>query len=758
MRAELVSLKDSIATKLLKVVFSFYLLLSVTITVAHIAAEYEHTRNLVFQELEILEQTFQPSLEQALWEMNNNQLQSTLTGIVKLPNVVGIEVVNPEGRYLGEMGEGLHLYELAPTNYTDKNQSDTFSTSGLFWNTFQVNHMRGDRSFLVGIVTIYSSRNIVIDKLKFSAIILIISAIIKIIGFWILFLLISRSLLSKPLAELTRATEQLQLDNLENVKIDVNTKGNNELKILGNAFSGMIQNLLQTRSELYKNRQLLEIRVAQRTAELKIAKEKAESASQAKSRFLANMSHELRTPLNSILGFSRLMTHERNLNSGQIKTLKIINRSGEHLLNLINNVLNISKIEAGRVELEASPLDLRQFSQELASLMSARAREKGLDFTLEQSPDLPRHISVDEGKLRQIMINLIGNAIKYTAQGSVTVKIDFSPACLENRGNEAVSGTPSQFNLRFVIIDTGPGIRPEDRERIFAPFVQLENRPSAKNGIGLGLALCRQYADLMGGTIQVAGEPGKGSLFHVEIPVTELPSEDIPVETQRGRVIGLAEGQPRYRLLIAEDQPENRLLLRKLLEPFGFDLREAVNGQETVALFDQWRPHLIWMDIRMPVMNGLEATRQIRKIDAGTQTRIIAVTAHALEAEKREILAAGCDDFIRKPYRDSDIHDTLARYLGVHFVYEQEPPSADSALPQDPAILAGLSAALLKELEQVIVRLDVGAVNRAIEAIRAHYPSKADALGAMARDLQFGRILRMIRAASGGTSPDTRHV
>jgi PAS domain S-box-containing protein len=893
MRAKLVSLKDSIATRLLKVVFSFYLILAVTVTVAHIAAEYVHTRNLVFQELEILEQTFQPPLEQALWEMNYNQLQSTLTGIMQLPNVVGIEIVNPEGKYLGEMGEVLHLSDLASTNNTDKNQSDSYSSSGLFWKTFQVHHMRGDRSFLVGVVTIYSSRNIVIDKLKFSVIILIVNATIKIIGFWILFLLVSRYLLSRPLAELTRATEQLQLDNLENVKIDVNTKGNNELKILGNAFTGMIQNLLQTRSELYKNKELLEIRVAERTAELKqsrelykklykdtlkteelyqsllestpdaivtydlegkvqyvnsafvrtfgwtleevpdevpytpdsekkattdilkgaiqtgrpvsdfetqrytkdgniidvsisaspfhdyegqpggilvilrditdrkrwektlkIAKEKAERTSQAKSTFLANMSHELRTPLNSILGFSRLMTHEKNLNSGQIKNLEIINRSGEHLLNLINNVLDISKIEAGRVELEESPLDLCQFSQELASLMSARAREKGLDFKLEQSPDLPRHITVDGGKLRQILINLIGNAVKYTAQGGVTVKIDFSPSCRENRRNKAVFRTPSQFNLRFAIIDTGPGIRTEDRERIFAPFVQLENRPSTEAGTGLGLALCRQYTELMGGTILVAGEPGKGSVFHVEIPVTELPSEDIPVETQRGRVIGLTEGQPRYRLLIAEDQPENRLLLRKLLEPLGFDLREAVNGQEAVALFEQWCPDLIWMDIRMPVMNGLEATRQIRKTDAGAQTRIVAVTAHVLEEEGREILAAGCDDFIRKPYRETDIHDALARYLGVHFVYEEEAPSADNRLPLDAADLAGMPAELLKELERALVLIDIGAVNHTIEALRTHHPSLADTLGAMARDLQFGWILRVIRAAASETRPE----
>jgi signal transduction histidine kinase/CheY-like chemotaxis protein len=756
MGADFVPIKDTIAARLLKVAFSFYLILAVTVTVAHIAAEYVHTRSLVLRELEILAQTFRPTLERALWEMNNNQLQSTLTGIMRLPNIVGMEIVNHKGIYLGEMGEVLHLSDSAITNNMDANESGIFFSSGLFCKTFQINHMRGDISFLVGVVTIYSSRNVVINRLKYSIAILIINAIIKIIGFWILFLLISKSLLSRPLAEFTHAAEQLQLDNLENVKIDIHTKGNNELKILEIAFKGMIRNLLQTRTELYKNKELLEIRVAERTAELqesretlKMAKEKAESASQAKSMFLANMSHELRTPLNSILGFSRLMTHEKNLNSGQIKNLEIINRSGEHLLNLINNVLDISKIEVGRVELEESPLDLFHLMQEMQSLMAMRAHEKGLDFTLEQSPVLPRNIAADGGKLRQVLLNLIGNAIKFTTRGAVILRA--MTVQIEKESSE-------QVRIRFEVEDSGPGIREEERERIFAPFVQVGEQAPMEAGTGLGLAISKQYVELMGGLIGVAGETGKGSVFYFEIPVTELPSEDIPVNTRRGntlrgRAIGPAEGQPRHRLLIAEDQPQNRLLLRKLLEPLGFELREAVNGQEAVALCEEWRPHLIWMDIRMPVMDGLEATRHIKATDGGAHTRIVAVTAHALEEERREILAAGCDDFIRKPFRNGDILDALTRNLGLRFIYEEETPPADVSLPLNAAALADLPSELLKELEQALVLIDIDAVNRTIEAIRIDHPSQADALGAVARDLQFGRILRMIRAVSGETSP-----
>jgi PAS domain S-box-containing protein len=490
--------------------------------------------------------------------------------------------------------------------------------------------------------------------------------------------------------------------------------------------------------ELRKHREHLEEMVRHRTEQLAEAKARAEAANREKSRFLANMSHELRTPLNAVLGFSRLLKTGSDVTPHQQETLDIIVRSGEHLLSLINNVLDMAKIESGRMVLDESEVDLHQLLHEMQSLMGVGAVEKGLRFALERDPDLPQFVAVDAGKLRQVLLNLLGNALKYTDSGGVKLTARLARI----QGSE-------KAEIRFEVADSGPGIPQEDCQRIFLPFVQVGGQITTQaGGTGLGLAICKQYVELMGGQIGIASEPGKGAVFYFSIPVRVLPSVAEPEAPKQGRVLGLAEGQPSYRLLIVEDQAENRLLLQRLLNPLGFELREAANGREAVALFEQWHPHLIWMDIRMPVMDGLEAVRRIRATKAGAATKIIALTAHALEEERKPIMAAGCDDLVRKPFREQDLFDVLARHLRLKFIYEQ-PPNAKTTqgvpeLTVRPEQLQSLPAQLLQDLHQAVLELDTRRAQTLIAQVTERDAPLGRALNTLATQLDYKRLLKLL--------------
>jgi signal transduction histidine kinase/CheY-like chemotaxis protein/ligand-binding sensor domain-containing protein len=415
---------------------------------------------------------------------------------------------------------------------------------------------------------------------------------------------------------------------------------------------------------LHRHAAMLEATVRERTAELRESEQRALAASRAKSAFLANMSHELRTPLNGILGFAQLLARRRNRDAEDRQGLGVIMKSGEHLLGLINDVLSLSKIEAGRITLEEKPFDIRAVAHDVEHVLRLRAEEKGLRFTCElDEASLPRAVAGDEVRIRQILLNLAGNAVKFTATGSVTIRVSWH-----------------EGRARFEVEDTGPGIAAEELPRLFEPFVQSESGMRSKEGTGLGLALSRNLARLMNGDITAESTPGRGSRFRVEVSLPETAAAALEVQRER-RIAALAPGQDPPRILVVDDTLVNRAVLTQLLTAVGFQVREAASGEEALAAWRSWQPHLIWMDKRMGGLDGLEATRRIRaeeKAAGRPRIPILALSASALEHERGEILAAGCDDFVAKPFREATIFNRIAQHLGVRYTYEEdEPPHAD---------------------------------------------------------------------------------
>lgn len=407
---------------------------------------------------------------------------------------------------------------------------------------------------------------------------------------------------------------------------------------------------------------------------LEQAAEQAAIASRAKSQFLAKMSHELRTPLNAILGFTQLMNRSEKIPSEFQEDLGIISLSGKHLLTLINDVLEMSKIEADQLQLTENSFDLHQLIHSIRDMVVLKALEKGIDLITEQHPSVPRYVYGDESKLLQILLNLLSNAIKFTTTGSVTLRFRAFTGRVGNVYSlDSISTNDSKIiiTLHLEVEDTGCGIAQSDIETVFEAFTQTEPGRHIQ-GTGLGLSISRQFARLMGGDITARSTLNQKSTFICDVLLSLVSSVDIIAPETTRTVIGLEPGQPTYRILVAEDLRENRLLLVKLLELVGFEVCAVENGNEAIALWSEWHPHLILMDIQMPVMDGYETTRQIRGREAGKDVVIIAVTAYAFEEDYTASIQAGCNDHITKPFIEAILFDKIAHYLGVRYCYKEE--------------------------------------------------------------------------------------
>ena len=678
--------------------------------------------------------------------------------------------------------------------------------------------------------------------------------------------------ITRPILQLSNVSQQLVQrspeQSIEQVaQQPVETMGIREIDILASSFNRMAGQISASFKALASTNVELESRVEERTADLQRAKEEADAANRAKSEFLANMSHELRTPLNAILGFTQLLMRDASLTQQHRHNLEIVNHSGEHLLALINDVLEMSKIEAGRITLYEETVDLFRLIRSLEGMMRFRADSKGLQLIFDIAPEVPQFIRTDEGKLRQVLLNLLGNAIKFTPAGQVSLQVTITTCitetCLKrqktysrtNPGealqpratvetnsvstDKSENQSPPTQALVFRVTDTGVGIPEAELETIFDAFVQAKVIERSQRGTGLGLAISRQFVRLMGGDIIAHSVLTKGSTLIFDIPL--IHTEAIQAGTSRplAPIVAIAPGQPHYRLLVVDDQANNRTALSQLLTQVGFDVREATNGEEAIAVYQQYQPHLIWMDMRMPVMDGYEATRCIRKqgiwieeeeggsnrgqgieteeesgvrsqapgvrsqelearsqelearsqelearsqeLEARSQEpgvtppptthypppttpslphsptpfpKIIALTASVFEEKREAVMAAGCDDFVRKPYRNSIIFEKLARYLGVKYVYaDTESPESMAEITNTAADngfaseeLEKMSANWLEFLYQAAVQVDSDRLHELIQQIPESQKQLAQHLSQLIHQFEYDRIIDWIES------------
>lgn len=469
-----------------------------------------------------------------------------------------------------------------------------------------------------------------------------------------------------------------------------------------------------------------------------VAKKQADSANRAKSAFLANMSHEIRTPMNAILGYSQLLNRDPDLTHEQKESLGTINSSGEHLLSLINDILEISKIEAGKFELVPKVFDFYEFLNTLYLMFKGKTSEKGLAFDLVKSDNLVQYIKTDEGKLKQILINLLGNAVKFTDKGSVTLRV----------GIEKLKPDDSEsFYIVIDVEDTGRGIAKENIKKIFQSFEKL-GEESAIEGTGLGLAISKKYAKLMKGDIRVRSIVGKGSLFQVKCSVEQGSREDMDTKVPHRDVFRLKDGQKKIKTLIADDKETNRLLLKKMLSRVGFETREVVNGAEAVKAWKTWRPEIILMDLVMPVLNGMDAIKSIRSQPGGDEPVIIAVTASVMKEEREQVMAGGANEFLGKPFIEAELFHLIAKNSTIKFIYDKEKKKEVVKLPEvDQYRNIELLPQELRD--RLVEALNIGytrEINKCIEQVSQYDPALFPELKRMAEGYDYQAILGLFQS------------
>jgi len=478
------------------------------------------------------------------------------------------------------------------------------------------------------------------------------------------------------------------------------------------------------------------IQIGQQLQQAKLQAEeamrRAEEANLAKSTFIANMSHELRTPLNSIIGFSQFLIHDPTLTGEQHEYITLVMRSSEQLLTLINEILDMAKIESGNIQLNPVDFDLAELLEGIDSVYRARVTDKKLKYISRIAEDIPRYLWGDRNKIRQILVNLLSNAVKFTQTGSIALRV----WC---EGEQP-------YRLYFEVEDTGTGIAEDDMPFLFEPFAQAESGRQMASGTGLGLAITKEFVELMGGGITVNSQVDVGTKFTTYILLEPARNTVRPSNVEAPHVVGIKNPDKTYRILVVDDRWENRMMLSRMLTRTGFEVREASDGREGVEMWQRWQPDLIWMDMRMPNMDGYEATRWIRQADTDEEVVIIALTASAFEQDRERVMLAGCNDFLAKPFREADLYDMLSHYLDIEFIYANSTSSNKNLIkPSENELDFGrLPDDIQRQLRHSIADLNREQVEQIVGTITDDYPNEANFILRCVTEFDFDTLSKWI--------------
>jgi len=736
-----VKIKDSIATRLLKSVFGVYISIAIAVTLIHIVVEFYHTRNCVIDELKTIYQTIEDGIALSLWDFDLTKTQSIINGGVILPSVTGIYVEDEGGNIVGTAGK---------VHPKKDNNTQTGWLNNLNWDANQVYMFAGDIHYVlenknvrIGRLNIFSDRAVVMGRVRVGFFFLIVNSIIKSLALWIFFLMYSRKYIRLPLFRLTTATSQVDLDNIEHVKIDVQLKGHNEFVVLEKTFKQMTEKLLESRTRLqklnsslndYKNHleQMVEERTKELTQtnsrlgeevekrkktqeELMIAKDEAEQASRFKTEFLANMSHEIRTPMNAILGLTHLVL-QTDMTARQNDFLNKINTSAGSLLRIINDILDYTKIEAGKLEIENISFNFDGVLDNLSNIITFKAEQKGLEVLFNVSPDVPRWLIGDPLRLEQILSNLFSNALKFTSKGEIVLNAD------------VIKKEDNNVTIEFKVKDSGIGMTEKQLKKLFQSFTQADGSTTRKyGGTGLGLSICKQLVNLMGGNISVSSEPGVGSTFQFVLP--------FPVDTEQvSKAMYITDDFADKRCLVVDDNEVSRLIFTQNLTSFSLKCKAVSSGKKALEELEKSdKPYdIVILDWKMPDMDGIETAQRIKKLKNLKKTpNILMVSAYGREEVVNRAKEAGFDSFLIKPVNRSILFNAIVDMISDKGSGDAQARKNRRMLDDKSAMLAKVSGAKIlvvedNEINQEIVaellntnNLQITLANNGLEAVAA---------------------------------------